>query len=198
MDQKLEVRPYTTWQLIKVYWQSNQRFFAYSMLATLVVMSIFLVGMDVILTTWYNFFYDALQEYAYTSVLDLLAVFLFLAGVMIVVSVYRYVQQYLGLRWRRWLTDRFLDRWLAKRSYYYLETFDEHTDNPQRIQEDVKQSGATTLSLVIGLVQFDHDYFCIYLRALEIVRLFKYTFEANMVLYISPVIWCGSLLSILS
>lgn len=154
MDQRLATRPYTAWQLIKVYWQSNQRLFAYAMLATLLIMTVFLVGMEVVLTTWYNFFYDALQEYNYRNVIDLLVMFMFLAATMIVVSVYRYyVQQYLGLRWRRWLTERFLDRWLSKRNYYYLETFDKHTDNPdQRIQEDVGSLVLATLNLVIGLV----------------------------------------------
>lgn len=154
MDQQLETRPYTAWQLIKIYWQSNQRFFAYFMFAIVLAMSIFLVGMDVVFTTWYNYFYDALQDYNRHAALDLLIMFMFLAAVNIIVSVYRYyIQQYLALRWRRWLTGQFLDRWLAKRSYYYLENFDEHTDNPdQRIQEDVGSLVLSTLSLTIGLI----------------------------------------------
>lgn len=154
MDQQLEARPYTAWQLIKVYWQSSQRFFAYFMFAIVLAMSIFLVGMDVVFTTWYNYFYDALQDYNRYAAFDLLVIFMFLAAVNIVVSVYRYyIQQYLALRWRRWLTEQFLDRWLAKRSYYYLENFDEHTDNPdQRIQEDVGSLVLATLNLAIGLI----------------------------------------------
>jgi len=154
MDQQLEARPYTAWQLIKVYWQSKQRLFAYFMFAIVLAMSIFLVGMDVVFTTWYNYFYDALQDYNRYAAFDLLVIFMFLAAVSIIVSVYRYyIQQYLALRWRRWLTEQFLDRWLAKRSYYYLENFDEHTDNPdQRIQEDVGSLVLSTLNLAIGLV----------------------------------------------
>ncbi len=154
MDQQLVARPYTAWQLIRVYWQSSHRFFAYFMLVIVLAMSVFLVGMDVVFTTWYNYFYDALQDYNRYAAFDLLVIFMFLAAVNIVVSVYRYyIQQYLALRWRRWLTEQFLDRWLAKRSYYYLENFDEHTDNPdQRIQEDVGSLVLATLSLSIGLV----------------------------------------------
>ncbi|MCD6039887.1 MAG: bacA [Gammaproteobacteria bacterium] len=154
MNQRLEARPYTAWQLIKVYWQSSQRLFAYFMLIVVLTMSIFLVGMDVIFTTWYNYFYDALQDYNRHAAFDLIMIFMFLAGVNIIVSVYRYyIQQYLALRWRKWLTEQFLDRWLAKRSYYYLENFDKYTDNPdQRIQEDVGGLVSTTLGLGIGLV----------------------------------------------
>lgn len=154
MQQELIARPYTAWQLIKGYWQSNQRVIAYFMLAVVILMTIFLVGMDVVLTTWYNYFYDALQDYNRYAVLDLLVIFVFIATINIIVSVYRYyIQQFLGLRWRRWLTEQFLDKWLARRSYYFLENFDDHTDNPdQRIQEDVGSLVLSTLSLAIGMI----------------------------------------------
>ena len=159
MSQNLQSRPYTTWQLIKAYWQSEQKFFAYLFFWSAMAMTIFLVGMDVGLSYWYNHFYDALQDYDKRGTIDLLIIFCFLATVIIVVSVYRfYVQQYLGLRWRRWLTRQFLDRWMDKRSYYYLENFNEHTDNPdQRIQEDIGYLVTYSLDLSIGLVsQLQH------------------------------------------
>jgi len=154
MDIGLQSRSYTTWQLIKSYWQSNQRFFAYGMLGTALVMTIALVGMDVVFNKWYNYFYDALQDYNKKNVIDLLVVFMFIAAIYIVIAVYRfYVQSYLGLRWRKWLTRQFINRWLEKRSYYYLENFDEVTDNPdQRIQEDVGSIVNLSLELLIGLV----------------------------------------------
>ena len=127
MDQKLEPRRYTAWQLIRVYWQSEQRLSAYVLLISVLVMSVMLVGLDVALTDWYNYFYTSLQEYNKRAVLDLLWIFVLIATVSIVISVYRfYIQQYLGLRWRRWLTEQFVTRWLQKRGYYYLENFDKN------------------------------------------------------------------------
>ncbi len=154
MDRQLEARPYTGWGLIKIYWQSTQRVFAYTLLLTVLLMTIFLVGLEVLLTTWYNYFYDALQDYNKHAAYDLLVIFMFLAAVSIIVSVYRYyIQQFLALRWRRWLTEQFMHRWFSKRGYYYLENFDEHTDNPdQRIQEDIGSLVASSLSLAIGLI----------------------------------------------
>jgi putative ATP-binding cassette transporter len=154
MAEYLKARPYTAWQLLKIYWQSEQRVFAYTLLAILLCMTIFLVGMDVVFTTWYNYFYDALQDYKRNAAYDLIWIFLFLAAVYIVVGVYRYyIQQFLALRWRRWMTEQFLDRWLEKRSYYYLENFSESTDNPdQRIQEDIGSMVLGSLSLFIGVV----------------------------------------------
>lgn len=154
MSRILEDRPYTTWQLIKSYWQSKERWFAYFFLGSVFVMSMVIVGLEVAITNWYNLFYDALQDYNKSGSIDLLWVFCFLAALYIVIAVYRfYIQNYLGLRWRRWLTDQFLSRWLAHRSYYYLETFDEHTDNPdQRIQEDISSLITFSLDLFIGLM----------------------------------------------
>lgn len=150
----IKAHPYTAWQLIKAYWQSEYKFTAYIFLIVVLVMSIALVGMDVVFNNWYNLFYNALQDYQWRDTLDLLAVFCFLAAIYIVLGVYRYyLQNYLGLRWRRWLTTQFLDRWLEKKSYYYLEEFNDQTDNPdQRIQEDINSLVSMTLTLTIGLL----------------------------------------------
>lgn len=154
MERRLGSHSYTAWQLIKIYWNSEQRYSAYALFLSLLLFTIVLVAFDVAFTTWYNYFYDALQDYDMRGALDLLVIFCFMAAVYIVLAVYRYyVQQYLALRWRRWLTWQFLDRWLANRSYYYLENFDEQTDNPdQRIQEDINSLVLNTLNLAIGLV----------------------------------------------
>lgn len=154
MDRNLELHPYTAWQLIKVYWQSNQGLLAGIFLFTVFCMTIAIVGLEVVFNNWYNLFYNALQDYDKRGAIDLVFVFLFLASVFIIVSVYRYyVQQILSLRWRRWLTHQFVHRWLAKRSYYYLENFDEQTDNPdQRIQEDINALVVYSLELTVGLV----------------------------------------------
>jgi putative ATP-binding cassette transporter len=154
MSVNLQSRRYTSWQLIRAYWQSDQRAFAYFFLASVILLSVSLVGMEVVLNFWYNWFYDALQDYDKRGTIDLIAVFMFLAGVFIILAVYRYyMQQYLALRWRRWLTDQFLSRWLAHKSYYYLENFDEKTDNPdQRIQEDIAALVSSSLDLTLGLI----------------------------------------------
>ena len=161
MMRQLPAKRYTPWALIKSYWQSEQRLFAYCALAAVLVMTIALVMLEVMLNYWYNYFYDALQDYNKLDVFDLLWGFMFLAATLIVLAVYRYyIQAYLGLRWRRWMTDQFLTRWLEKRSYYYLENFDEATDNPdQRIQEDVGSLVNNALSLLIGFISSITTFF---------------------------------------
>jgi putative ATP-binding cassette transporter len=154
MSLELQSRPYTPWQLIKAYWESSERVSAYVFLISVIVLSISLVGMEVVLNYWYNYFYDALQDYDKRGAIDLIIIFMLIAAVYIILAVYRYyLQQFLGLRWRRWLTNQFLNRWLEDKSYYYLENFDEKTDNPdQRIQEDIAALVSSSLDLSIGLI----------------------------------------------
>ena len=154
MDQLITSRRYTTWQLIKLYWQSEQRFSAYLFFFVVIVMTIGLVIFDVIFSYWSNHFYNALQAYDKQTVFYLVGVFFILAIFYIILAVYRYyISQLFGLRWRKWMTEQFVERWLANRDYYYLENFDEKTDNPdQRIQEDILSLITYSISLTIGLV----------------------------------------------
>jgi putative ATP-binding cassette transporter len=150
----LQSRPYTIWGLIKAYWQSVHKVSAYLFVVGILFLTIVLVGFDVAFSYWYNYFYDALQAYNMHLVVRLLIFFFMLAAVYILVAVYRYYfSQLFAIRWRRWLTEQLIGRWLEKHGYYYLETFDVKTDNPdQRIQEDVNGLITNTISLVIGLV----------------------------------------------
>lgn len=152
--QLLVSRQYTTWGIIKLYWQSQYKVSAYLFSVAVLALTIILVGFDVAFNYWSNYFYNALQEYNMHAAIRLLIVFFILAAIYIVVAVYRYyLSQLLTLNWRRWLTDQLLGRWLEKRGYYYLETFDVKTDNPdQRIQEDVNGLVSNSISLIVGLV----------------------------------------------
>jgi putative ATP-binding cassette transporter len=63
-----------------------------------------------------------------------------------------YLNQMLQIRWRRWLTRKYLGSWLADRAYYHLQ-LGTTTDNPdQRISEDVNQFTSYALSLSLGLL----------------------------------------------
>ena len=78
-----------------------------------------------------------------------------LAALYIVFSVYSfYLQQVLGLRWRKWLTAQYLDRWLTGRTYYRLQMFGTETDNPdQRISEDINLFVTKTIELTVGFIK---------------------------------------------
>lgn len=153
-SQFLQTNPCSAWQLIKGYWQSEQRHSAFFFFIVIMILTIAIVGLEVIFNYWYNYFYNALQTYDRHETVRLLILFSIIAVFFITFQVYRYyISQYFGLRWRRWLTNQFISRWLQDRGYYYLENFDVQTDNPdQRIQEDVGSLVLNSIDLVIGLI----------------------------------------------
>ena len=58
----------------------------------------------------------------------------------------------LQIRWRWWLTRRYLGAWLANRAYYQLQ-LKNGVDNPdQRIAEDINQFTNYVLTLSLGVL----------------------------------------------
>lgn len=160
--------PRDTWTLARPYFSSSKRVTAWSLLAAIVVMNLALVGMDVVLSFWNRAFFNSLQNKDYEAFTELLLTynrspetgllpgFVAIAVVYIVVAVYRtYLNQWLQIDWREWMTTHLLDDWLADRAYYRISLTagtgaDQGTDNPdQRIAEDIR--GYVTNSLAIGL-----------------------------------------------
>ena len=95
---------------------------------------------NVLLNQWNNAFYNSLQDKNYGVFVSQLFKFTYLAGAYIVVAVYQlYLNQMLQIRWRRWLTDRYLAAWLKEKAYYRMQLQAAETDNPdQRIAEDLR------------------------------------------------------------
>ena len=142
------------WSLSLPYFRSEDRWAACGLLATLVGLNLGLVFLNVLFNEWNNVFYTALQNKDWPVFVDQLIRFSWLAALFIVVAVYQlYLNQMLQIRWRRWLTSNYLDRWLARRTYYRLQMIDSGTDNPdQRLAEDLRAFVASTLSLSLGLL----------------------------------------------
>ncbi len=137
------------WSLAKPYWSSEDRWAAWALLGVVVAMNLGLVFIDVLINRWSNVFYNSLQDKNYDVFIQQLLRFTWLAGLYIVVAVYQlYLNQMLQIRWRRWLTDRYLNAWLADRAYYRMQLLAGETDNPdQRIAEDVRLFVTRTLTL---------------------------------------------------
>src|SRR5713101_8645420 len=112
-------------------------------------MNLGLVFIDVLINRWSNVFYNSLQDKNYDVFIQQLLRFTWLAGLFIAVAVYQlYLNQMLQIRWRRWLTDRYLNAWLSDRTYYRMQLMAGDADNPdQRIAEDVRLFVTRSLSL---------------------------------------------------
>ncbi len=143
-----------TWGLIKPYWSSEERYSAWLLLAAVIGLTLAMVFMNVQFNSWYNDFYNALQEKNKEEFFRLMIRFAILAAIYITMAVYAfYLNQMLQIRWRRWMTDVYLKRWLAERTYYRMQLAGSPADNPdQRIAEDFKLFVDETLSLSLGFL----------------------------------------------
>ena len=142
------------WTLTRPYWFSEERWQARGLLAVVVALNLGIVWVNVEINKWQNLFYNALQDKDIAAFYQLLLQFTLLATAFIVCAVYQlYLNQMLQIRWRRWLTDYYLEAWVADRAYYRMQLTDRGTDNPdQRIAEDLALFVDKTLNLTLGLL----------------------------------------------
>ena len=111
-----------------------------------------MVYISVLFNQWNNAFFSALQDKNQAAFLGQLFRVSWLIAVFIFLAVYQlYLNQMLEIRWRRWLTDRYLRAWLADGAYYRMQLVARETDNPdQRIAEDLHLLASHTLGLFVG------------------------------------------------
>jgi len=142
------------WNLAWPYWKSEQKWSAIGLLAAVVALNLISVWLNVRFNSWYNDFYNALQQYNWHEFWWQFAIFGMIAGALIVVAVYSfYLRAILHIRWRRWLTGHFLQNWLGDQAYYRMQLNRATTDNPdQRIAEDLDHFATMSLGLSIGLL----------------------------------------------
>jgi len=137
------------WNLAWPYWTGDQKWSARGLLGAVVVLNLISVWLNVRLNAWNAQFYNALQEYNWEEFWWQFTVFGMIAAALIVVAVYQlYLRQILQIRWRAWLTDRFLNDWLSHQTYYRMQLDHTTTDNPdQRISDDIDRYTSVSLAL---------------------------------------------------
>ena len=139
------------WRIAGPYFRSEDRWPGRILLAAVIAIELSIVAITVLINEWNNRFYNALQERNWDIFVHQLGIFCILAAIYIVLAVYQlYLNQWLQIRWRRWLTNSYLDHWLEGANHYRMQLLGDAADNPdQRISEDIAQF--ITLTLTIGL-----------------------------------------------
>ncbi len=150
------------WRIARVYWTSDEKWSAWGLLGLIIAINLGNVFVTIRINEWQRGFYNALQVFDSNEVFRQLGYFCLIAGTGVVLAVYAlYFNQMLQIRWRRWLTERYLSSWLANRAYYQLQ-LKNTIDNPdQRISEDVQlftqyvcTLGVNLFTAIVGMVSF--------------------------------------------
>jgi putative ATP-binding cassette transporter len=144
----------TIWRLARPYFVSEDRWAGRALLGAVIAIELSIVAINVMLNQWNNRFYNALQERNWDNFVWELLFFCALAAAFIVLAVYQlYLNQWLQIRWRRWMTQQYLGHWLDTANHYRMQLLGDSADNPdQRIAEDINLFVDRTLTLTVGLL----------------------------------------------
>jgi putative ATP-binding cassette transporter len=144
----------TIWRLAAPYFFSEDSWAGRILLAAVIAIELAIVGINVLLNQWNARFFNAIQDRNWDSFVSELLFFCVLAAAYIVFAVYQlYLNQWLQIRWRRWMTVRYLAHWLDGANHYRMQLLGDAADNPdQRIAEDIQMFVERTLTIVIGLL----------------------------------------------
>ena len=147
-----------SWQrllmLARPFFVGDKKLYAIGMLLALLALSLSIKGMDVLMSYVGRDFMTALSLRQRDEFINNLYLYLgaFALATPLIVF-YRYTEERLALMWRRWLSQRIIERYFANRAYYKLSWYP-GIDNPdQRIEEDVRSFTATSLSLFLIILQ---------------------------------------------
>ena len=144
----------TIWRLAAPYFRSEDRLAGRTLLASVIAIELAITAITVMLNHWNNRFYNALQDRNWDAFVSELLFFCLLAAAYILLAVYQlYLNQWLQIRWRRWMTRAYLGHWLDGANHYRMQLLGDAADNPdQRITEDIQLFVERTLTIGIGLL----------------------------------------------
>lgn len=144
----------TVWRIAAPYFRSEDKWAGLAMLLAVIVIELATVAINVLLNSWNNRFYNALQQHNWENFISEIIYFTVIVTIFIVIAVYQlYLNQWLQIRWRKWMTERYLGEWLSNANHYRMQLQGDAADNPdQRITDDVKLFVDRTLNIGIGLL----------------------------------------------
>ena len=141
------------WDIAAPYWRLEEKWKAWGLLVLLVVLMLGQTGFAVLFNEQTGEFTSALA--ARNTERFWKAIWFFLSLLIAAVpfyALYYYVRDRLGNEWRRWLTNRFLDKYFKDRHYYELNA-NAAIDNPdQRIAEDINTFTGRSLYFLLILI----------------------------------------------
>ena len=144
----------TVWRIAAPFFSSEDRWPGRILLGAVIAIELSIVGLNVLFNSWNNVFYNALQEHNWNAFVYQLGYFCILAAAFILLAVYQlYLNQWLQIRWRRWMTRTYLGDWLADSVHYRMQLQGDAADNPdQRIAEDIRSFVELTLNIGLQIL----------------------------------------------
>ena len=160
---KRKYLPRRFWRAARGFWTRGSGSRAWFWTIGLIVIVVLQVGVQYLINVWNRSIFDALELKNSAEVFYQAMVFfpLALASIVLAVTIV-FARMTTQRRWRRWLTNYTVDRWLSNGRYFHLNLVSGAHDNPEyRMAEDVRiatefpiEFGAGILSAFLSAVTF--------------------------------------------
>ena len=143
------------WQSARGFWSGRGRTVAWILTGTLLLIVLLNIATSYGMNLWNRAIFDALQNKDAHAVFLLSMVYFALLAASVGVNVAQvYGRMTIQRRWRKWLTDNLVDRWLTSGRYYQLNLVSGDHQNPEyRIADDVRIATESPVDFVTGVLQ---------------------------------------------
>jgi putative ATP-binding cassette transporter len=142
------------WISAKGFWGRNGDRLASVFCIGLLILIVTNVGFQYGINVWNRAIFDAIEKHDAASVFHLSAVFFPLALGSVALAVAQvYARMGIQRRWRAWLTNAVVSRWLTHGRYYQLNLVGGDHQNPEyRIAEDLRVATDAPVDFATGVV----------------------------------------------
>ncbi|MDH4563741.1 ABC transporter ATP-binding protein/permease [Pseudomonas sp. BN411] len=145
------------WQLLRLvmpYWYSDVKWKARGYTVALLLLTLAQVALVIWTNYWNRALFDALEARSLNRLMMQIGTFVVILLLTVgVTAMHMRVKRWLQLDWRRWLTARLVDKWMARGHHYQLQQTRGEHDNPDgRIAEDIHVVTESAISLTHSLV----------------------------------------------
>src|SRR3954449_11969095 len=143
------------WHTARGFWSSEKSWkVAWLMTACLILLVVGQLFFQYQLNIWNKAIFDALEKKDAATVLHQSIIFIPLAAGSIAVAVaVVYARMRTQRRWRAWLTEHTMTRWLDRGRYYQLNLIEGDHKNPEaRIAEDIRIATEQPVDFAVGIL----------------------------------------------
>ncbi|MCR6630798.1 MAG: ABC transporter ATP-binding protein/permease [Magnetospirillum sp.] len=131
------------------YWSTGDKWTVRGLTTLFVLLTMAQVVVPILVNLWSANLFNALEQRSMDRFLvQVVALLGILVVAMIITSTHLFLKRKLQIGWRRWLTRRLLDDWMAEGRHYLVSNMPGDHDNPDgRIAEDIRNTCESAIDL---------------------------------------------------
>ncbi|MGE5514580.1 MAG: ABC transporter ATP-binding protein/permease [Bacteroidota bacterium] len=135
------------------YWHSDDKWTVRGLTGLFILLTMAQVVVPILVNLWSANLFNALEQRSMDRFLVQIGTLLAILGVaMTITSTHLMLKRRLQIGWRRWLTRRLLDDWMADGRHYLVSHMPGDHDNPDgRIAEDIRNTCESAIDLAHSL-----------------------------------------------